>query len=357
MKEALKERWKIAVVGGRDLTNMLTNALPEDYKVETLPDDNQLLGTISRMPPDLIFLELDEPSNYTFSLVREIKLVSPQTMVIVVGEVKTPDIPILAFRSHVYDIIIWPTSEQELKERTQNAISRKRMGATRSSQDKRSITLVHQLRNPLGAISGYVQQLLRTLNRLSESEIEDRLRQILSSCVRIEESLNEFLNVQRGKTLAKTPLDVNAVIESALALLVYRTSQKNILVEKSLSADLPLVRGTSQHLLEAFINVITNSIEAMKEGGRLRVETSTVCDYKGHSGKWIRVTFKDTGCGIRGEDLPKMFAPFFTTKEEGNIGLGLSIVKEIVESHHGRIEVNGLIGKGTEFSIFLPTGE
>lgn len=353
----MKGHWKIAVVARDDLREVLMRVLPEDYDVETLPDDSRLLETISRTSPDLIFLYLKTPSSYTFSLIREIKLVSPQTMVIVVGKVSTPDIPILAFRSQVYDMIIWPTTERELKERTQNAISRKRMGTSKSSKDKLPISLVHQLRNPLGAISGHVQQLLRTLNRLSERQVEEGLRQILSSCVRIEESLNEFLRVQRGTALVRAPLDINTVVESALALLVYRTSQRNIQVEKALGVGLPLVKGTSQHLLEAFMNILTNSIEAMQEGGKLAVETTAQEGYRGLPGRWVCVAFKDTGCGIKEEDSPRIFTPFFTTKEEGNVGLGLPIVKEIVESHRGHMEVNGKLGKGTRFCVYIPAGE
>lgn len=353
----MKEHWKIAVVAGKDFREMLVKVLPKDCEVESLPDDSRLLENIAKASPDLIFLNLREPNSYTFSLTREIKLVSPQTMVIVVGEMKTPDIPLLAFRSKAYDMISCPASEQELKERAQNALLRKKMGVSKTSQEQLPFSVVHQIRNPLGAISGHVQQLLRTLDKLPKKQIDEGLHQILSSCIRIEQSLNEFLNLQRGIAQERALLDINTVVESALALLVYRIEQKKVRVEKFLAASLPYLRGNSKTLLEAFINFITNSIEAMQEGGKLTVETKAQEGYKGLSGKWISVGIKDTGCGIKEEDIPRIFIPFFTTKGADNIGLGLSIGKEIVESHHGHIEVHSNVAKGTEFCIYLPAGE
>lgn len=353
----MKENWKITVVASEDFKDALGKVLIEGCKMETLPDDCHLLENISRNSPDLVFLQLKEPSSYTFSLTREIKLLSPQTMVMVVGDIKTPYIPILAFRSQVYDVINWPTSEKELKERLKNAFLRKKMGASKAAQERLHFSLVHRLRNPLGAISGHVQKLLMTLHKLSERQIEEGLRQILSSCVRIEESLNEFLSLHRGGAQSKTILDINTIVESALTLLVYRTTQGNIQVERSLGAGLPHIKGHSKDLLEAFINVITNSIEAMEGGGRLTVETSTVEGYKGTPGKWVCVAFKDSGRGIKEEDLTRVFTPFFTTKEKDNIGLGLSIVKEIVAAHQGYIEVKSEVAKGTEFYIYLPSEE
>jgi signal transduction histidine kinase len=352
----LKGRWKIVVVDDGEFKKMLEKVLTEECELESLPDDAHLLETISRLSPDLVFLFMKESNSYTFSLTREIKLLSPQTMVIVVGEVKTVDIPILVFRSQAYDMINWPVSEQELKERTQNALLRKKMGATKASHDRLSFSLVHQIRNPLGAISGNVQQLLRTLDKLSEEQIEAGLRQILSNCIRVEESLNEFLSLQRGAIMARTVLNLNTLVESALSLLIYRTEQKNIRVEKCLGTRLPHIKGIGKELMEAFVNVITNAIEAMREGGRLTVETNGVEGYRGSSSKWVYVKFRDTGCGMTEEDQHRIFTPFFTTKERG-VGLGLSITKEIIESHKGYIEIQSHVAKGTEFRIYLPAGE
>ncbi|HHT9120123.1 MAG TPA: ATP-binding protein [Candidatus Hypogeohydataceae bacterium YC41] len=337
---------------------MLTKVLPKNYyEVEPLPDDSSLLETILRTSPDLVFLQLKEPNNCTFSIIREIKLLSPQTMVIVVGEVRTPDITIQAFRSQAFDVINWPTTEQELKERMRDAFVRKGIEASKNSKEQLSLSIVHQLRNPLGAISGHVQQLLRTLDRVSKSQIEEELRQVLFCCIRMEQSLNESINAQRGITQTRTTLDANTILENALALLTHRTGQKNITVAKSLCADLPCVKGNSKDLQEAFVNFITNSVEAMQEGGVLTIETGYKEGPYNLPGRWICVAIKDTGCGIKEEDMPWIFTPFFTTKGEKNIGLGLSIAKEVIESHHGHVEVNSKVAKGAKFYIYLPAAE
>jgi C4-dicarboxylate-specific signal transduction histidine kinase len=115
---------------------------------------------------------------------------------------------------------------------------------------------------------------------------------------------------------------------------------------------LPLIKGNKFQLEQVFINIIINASHAVEKttDKELVVETDLSSD-----GQSIEVTISDTGCGIKEENLEKIFSPFFTTKEgEKGKGLGLSIVKTFVEKHQGRIEVKSKLDKGTSFKVILP---
>ena len=111
-----------------------------------------------------------------------------------------------------------------------------------------------------------------------------------------------------------------------------------------------MVRGDYNQLQQSIINLIFNSIDAMPQGGRLLVTTSS-----NPKDRVVSIEVKDTGCGISQADLPHIFEPFFTTKSEGQgLGLGLSMVEGIIERHKGSINVVSKIGKGTTFTLKLP---
>ena len=120
-------------------------------------------------------------------------------------------------------------------------------------------------------------------------------------------------------------------------------------MEKQYERGLPLARADRDQLSQAFLNLLINSLEAMGEGGKIRVGISR------EGPDSFKVSIGDTGKGIPGEDLEKVFEPFFSTKRKGT-GLGLAIVHQIVESHGGDIQVKSKEGEGTAFQIILPIG-
>jgi two-component system NtrC family sensor kinase len=143
-------------------------------------------------------------------------------------------------------------------------------------------------------------------------------------------------------------VQVNEVIRKMLNILKPQLQYKNIKLELNLDKNLPEIKGDSAKLLDAFINIAANAIDAMKEGGKLSIRT-----YKS-DGKVV-VEIADTGVGIPEEHLSKIFDPFFTTKEVGKgTGLGLYITYSVIEKHGGEIEVKSKVGEGTTFKIYLP---
>jgi two-component system NtrC family sensor kinase len=120
-----------------------------------------------------------------------------------------------------------------------------------------------------------------------------------------------------------------------------------IRITKDFAKKLPLIKGDSHQLQEVFINLFINACQAMPEGGRLIIKTVN------SGGEFVRISISDTGHGIDPKNLNNLFMPFFSTKSEGT-GLGLSICYNIIKNHHGFIEVESQVGKGTTFIIKFP---
>jgi signal transduction histidine kinase len=118
-------------------------------------------------------------------------------------------------------------------------------------------------------------------------------------------------------------------------------------VVKQLTPDLPLVSGDARQLEQVFLNLILNARDAMPGGGRLAIDT-----YAGQS--TVHIRFADSGVGIEEEDLPRIFEPYFTTKEDRGTGLGLAICQRIITQHGGRISVSSRLGEGAVFILHLP---
>jgi signal transduction histidine kinase len=120
-------------------------------------------------------------------------------------------------------------------------------------------------------------------------------------------------------------------------------------------ADLSPVFVDPRQIEQVLGNLVTNAYQAMPEGGRLTIETSEVSGKPPRSG-WVSISITDTGCGIPEENMEKLFEPLFTTKSKG-VGLGLATASSLVEANGGIIEVESEIGKGSTFTVRLPTCE
>ena len=160
------------------------------------------------------------------------------------------------------------------------------------------------------------------------------------------------------------PMNLHETIDQMLKLTHEQMAQKNISAECRKAAELDTIQGDSKLLSQAMINLTLNAIEAIEKDGTIRIETCNL-DYRFASGddpaspvtrKCIRIQITDTGKGIPQESIQKIFDPFFTNKSEGT-GMGLSVAHGIISDHHGIIEVESEIGRGTTFYIYLPSLE
>ncbi|MCJ7772416.1 MAG: ATP-binding protein [Desulfobacterales bacterium] len=217
-----------------------------------------------------------------------------------------------------------------------------------ASLGKLAAGVAHQLNNPLGGISLFTKLILEEYEL--EDKIKDDLNRILKDTQRCSDTVKELLEFARQTSQFMKPCDINRAITRTLFLLENQALFQNIITEKDLNANLPLVKADIQQLNHMFMNIILNAAQAMEGKGKLILKTFLNPD-KNH----VCIEIYDTGPGIPEDIKSHIFEPFFTTKEEGKgTGLGLSIVYSIVENHLGNIQVVSKTGKGTKFIIDLP---
>ena len=150
------------------------------------------------------------------------------------------------------------------------------------------------------------------------------------------------------------------MLKNSLLLVQQQFEQKNIRLTCAFKAENDMINADANQLEQAFINFFFNAIQSMEGNGNLHVSTEVVTDHELSSEAWdgesdtrIWVSIRDTGIGIQPENIPHIFDPFFTTKSEGT-GLGLSVAHRIVQEHHGVIDVESEISKGTTFNVSFP---
>jgi signal transduction histidine kinase/DNA-binding response OmpR family regulator/putative methionine-R-sulfoxide reductase with GAF domain len=211
--------------------------------------------------------------------------------------------------------------------------------------------ITHDLKKPLTNIKGTLQ-LLR--EKWSDAKDKERYFNLVEEEIfHLDGLVKEIVSFSNPYKYEMERGDIASVIDRALKLVERDLAIRNIALKKEYKEG-HIVLVDKNQLMEVFLNIILNSIEAMPQGGELRVNNGTYKDpIKGI--EFIRVGIADTGCGISPENLTRIFNRYFTTKNEGT-GLGLAVVDRIVKAHGGRISVESEPGKGTTFLVDLPAG-
>ncbi len=213
----------------------------------------------------------------------------------------------------------------------------------------------HEIRNPLVSIQTFFQ-LLPT--RQTDGEFMTAFaRQASLDAQRIERLCQEVMDIVRPGPLSLTIEDLNRLIQRTVLFLKMQPILQEIKIEMALAPDLPAMFLDSHKMKHALLNLLRNAVEAMPNGGVLRIMTGPSLKMK-EQGPWVYLEVSDTGIGIPQEDLEHIFDPFFTTKHESEgqeaTGLGLTVVHQIIDEHRGTFDVKSRIGLGTSFTIHLP---
>src|SRR6476620_2754762 len=213
----------------------------------------------------------------------------------------------------------------------------------------------HEIRNPLTSIKTFIQ--LAPERKDDADFIREFSRIVLDDVYRIERLIEEILDYARYMEPKLTEEDVNDIVSSCLYFIEVKADSRGIKIEKELVPDLPRVMLDRQQIKQVFLNLFLNAMDAMGDlGGTLRVRTRKFVKAGGK--QWAQIETEDTGQGISEANLEHIFDPFFTTKHESGehegTGLGLTIVHQIIEEHHGDIRVKSVNGAGTTFLVNLP---
>lgn len=215
-------------------------------------------------------------------------------------------------------------------------------------------SLAHYIKNVQTSLSGSISVLESALERADQETIQQVWPIVRRSTKRINQLVKNMLALGREKEAFFEDEDLNRIIQEAVEESMHLAQVSDIEIEMELCKDLPPVPMNSSRLFDAALNLIGNAIEAT-EGGRGRkpfVKIRTHMAPDGH----VAFSVMDNGMGIPDELHDQLFEPFFTTKEKKGTGLGLAVVKRIVEEHRGKIDFETEPGEGTTFHIHLPTG-
>lgn len=208
--------------------------------------------------------------------------------------------------------------------------------------------IAHNLRNPLANILSLIN-LLET-DYIPQSEIPLKLEEMKNEVLRARNIINSLLGYVQPAPMNGT-VNIYTLVQEAVNLLRNEAVLHHIHIDETLLREVPLIQGDATRLKEVFVNILKNAIEAMPNGGNLRVST-------GLMNATIRVEIQDNGAGILPVNRQHIFEPFFTTKGAGSgTGLGLAISSSIIHEHRGDIKVESEMGQGTAFIITLPVGE
>lgn len=216
-------------------------------------------------------------------------------------------------------------------------------------------SLAHELKNPLVAIRTFAQLLPE---RYDDPDFRNRFAPIaiaeIDRAASLLTELLDFARTPRGDLRSARvlePADVNAILAQMLTLAEAEARGRRIRIARRLDPGLPRVPADRDRIKQLFLNLLLNAIEAIEgDEGEVTVETAARLD---DEGPFVAIDVRDTGAGIAPDDLPSLFTPFFSRKAQG-VGLGLSVCRDIVHAHKGRIEIHSEPGRGTTVHVRLP---
>ncbi len=238
--------------------------------------------------------------------------------------------------------------EEELRKAQQELIRSERLAAL----GKFSAGVAHEVKNPLGSILGYAQLLQRRLQEPEGSPARTYLNNIADETRRASKIITELLTFARQKPPALVEAELAPSVERVLSSLAPEATAAGVSLERAPGDEGARARLDPEQIHQVLLNLVTNAIHAVSTSptGARRVSLAVVRD-----GGQVGFRVSDRGCGIAPGDLPKIFEPFFSTKEVGKgTGLGLSICDGIVSQHAGTIAVRSEQGHGSEFTVWLP---
>ena len=209
--------------------------------------------------------------------------------------------------------------------------------------------VAHEIRNHLNAMGMGLQRLKREFLPRDESKKEEYIsfiELILKETRRVNEIIEQFLTLSRPFQLNPRKSSLQDLLKNLVTLFQEEASSMGITLQAEIPAELPFITIDPETLTQAFINIMKNGMQAMGQGGTLRIETKYLKES-------VEVMISDSGSGIPPEQMERIFNYYYTTKERG-VGLGLPIAHRIIEAHGGQLKIESRVGSGTKVTVTLP---
>jgi len=265
----------------------------------------------------------------------------------------------LQLRSANEEIVAWAKTledrvdqkTRELKRAHEHVLQVEKMATI----GKLAAVVAHEINNPLAGILTYARLIKKWIQRgeaesSKRADAEQSLDLIAEESRRCGDLVRNLLTFSRTAPMNLQTTDLNAVVDRSVRLIAHQLEMTGVELHQELTGGLPPVQCDPGQVEQVLLALMINAIDAMPHGGNLWVNTGLSDD-----GSEIVLRVRDDGSGIPPEILTRIFEPFLTTKETGKgVGLGLAVSRNIVERHHGRIEVQSEMGKGTTFRVTLP---
>ena len=210
--------------------------------------------------------------------------------------------------------------------------------------------VAHEIGNPLNSINIHLQLLDREIGYLEDKEASKELKELVDvsrkEVGRLDTIIRQFLKALRPSLPERKLQRLERLLEETLEVMQHEISDRRMLVEIDFAESVPSVAVDETQVKQVFFNVIKNALQAMKDGGILKLETDI-------TDRFVSIAIEDNGSGIDPEKLGAIYEPFETTKKEGT-GLGMMIVQRIMRDHGGEIEINSEPGRGTKLILRFP---
>lgn len=332
---------------------LLTSKLQADgYETDTAYDGLEAIKKVESFNPDLVLLDVMMPKLDGHEVCRRLKASEktkylPVIMLTARGDIEDK---ILGLDVGAEDYISKPYSPAELSARVR-ALLHTRMLQTRLAEMEKLAAIgqlvdgvAHELRNPLMTIGGLAR---RIKEQIADEQLQGYINLITQEVERLERMIERIDEYKQAQASHLKKEDINEIVKEAVAEMENVAKVKTIDIKCFLMQAPPLLMIDKANFKKVILNILQNSIDAVNKKGEIEITTMP------SEGGYLELVFKDTGCGIKAENLKNVLNPFYTSKMAGS-GLGLTIAYKIIQDHKGDINIESTEGKGSVVSIKIP---
>lgn len=347
-------RPKILVVDDSEFIVELIDRTLSDcgYIISKAYDGEEALHKIAVDEPDLIILDVMMPKMTGLEVCRKLKS-DKKTMLIPVVLLTAKNFvedKVTGFETGADDYITKPFNTKELKARIQGLINKKISQVKVVEVEKQEALetlaeeVAHEIRNPVTAIGGFAR---RIMNKLPEgSQLREYAQMILNEAERLETMVGEIAEFKDIVVSANELVDIQEIVDSVFEQFNDEMSRRNIEKVLQYDSEVSYTMGDEKNLKLVFTHVVENAVESIDGVGTITIKIGEVDDY-------LIIDVIDTGRGISVDELKRITRPFYTSKMSG-AGMGLVIVKYIIEAHGGGLNISSVSGVGTTVRISIP---